>query len=327
MNDINTSTSENKSERLSNKLAYSRLFVALSLLMVGFVLVLACKFYISESQTVILGVIPYNFAIYLFPFYFLGIALRKVWSFYMAFIAFVCWAVLFLFLAVFIQHYLFFFDGGYRVVSFIDFEMDCLKLSWLWALSVIVLFLGLIGSGQLLEQKYGRKIFSKEKKEGKRKLLSLPELLVVVAIVAFMMGLLLPALSRVKNPSYQMKCGTNLCVLGIAMRLYSEQFERAYPPADKWCDMLIKYCEVSSEQFKCPSDKKSNCSYAFNSFCEPNSPPDMVLLFESIGGWNGHGGQELIQLRHQRRKGCNILFNDGHCAFVETKDIPNLNWK
>ncbi len=156
--------------------------------------------------------------------------------------------------------------------------------------------------------------------------LTYAKLIVAIAVVAFMMGFLLPLLAPVKTPGYQMKCGTNLYGLGIAMRLYSEQFEKFYPPADKWCDMLIKYCEVSLEQFKCPSNKKSNCSYAFNSRCEPNSPPDMVLLFESIGGWNGYGGQDLVQLRHQRQKGCNILFNDGHGEFVKTKDIPNLNW-
>jgi prepilin-type processing-associated H-X9-DG protein len=322
MDDVNKTLPEPASPRL----LFARLSVIISLLMVIFILLLAGHLYLSGSQSVIFGIIPYHFAIYILPLYFLGITIRKVWSFYIAAIAVGCWTVLFLFIAVFIQHYLFFFDEEMSSVSFIDFEIRFWQFFWLWALSIIVLLLGLIGSSKLLEQKYRRKISNEEEKKCKRKLISFPELLVIVSIVALSMGVLLPALARVKTPSDQIKCGTNLCALGIAMRYYSEQFEGAYPPADKWCDMLLKYHDVSSEQFKCPSDKKSNCSFAFNTSCEPNSPPDTVLLFESIGGCNGHGGQELIQLRHQKKKGCNILFNDGRVAFVKSEDISKLNW-
>ncbi|MBN2021009.1 MAG: APC family permease [Sedimentisphaerales bacterium] len=324
MDDTNISLSKNKSEQSSKGLAWAKLFVALSLLMVVFIFALACNFYISESQSVFWGIIPYQLAIYILPLYFLGVAIRKVWAFYIAYIAVVCWTFLFLFLAVFIQHYLLFFDEELSSVPFIDFEIKFWQTFWLWALSVIFLFFGLIGSGKLLEGKYGRETPDRKK----RKVISLPIVLVISAIFGLVMGVLLPALAvrRTRYPSDQMRCGSHLCALGIAMRSYSEQFDGTYPPADKWCDMLVEYCAASSEQFKCPQDRKNSCSFTFNPFCEPNSPPDMVLLFESAGGWNSSGGQELIQQRHQSRKGCNILFNDGHCAFIKTEDIPNLNW-
>jgi len=321
MNDTKISSSENKLE-LSNKgLTWAKLFVALSLLMVVFILALACNYYIYGSENVVWGDVPYDIAIFLFPFYFFGISIRKVWSFYMALFSFICWAFPFLLIWVFMLH-ISFFRKEYGFLSFIDFEMKLLAEYWISGLSVVVLFLGLVGSAKLLEKKYGRKVFSRQG----HKPISLLELLVVVSIVAFLMGILLPALARVKTPSYQMKCGTNLIALGIAIRSYSEQFEGNYPPADKWCDLLIQHCDISSEQFKCPQDKKSNCSFTFNPSCEPNSPPDSVLLFESKGGWNSFGGQELIKPRHQNWKGCNILFNDGYCKFVKTDDIPNLNW-
>jgi prepilin-type processing-associated H-X9-DG protein len=325
MNDVNKLLSENKPA--PPRLIYAKLFIAISLLMVIFILLLAGHRYIyGRSLSSIFGGIPYQFAIYLFPLYFLGIVIRKPWSFYIAAIAVFLWAVLFLFIAIFIQHYLFFFDEEYSSAPFIEFELRFWQMFWLWALSVIVLFLGLIGSGKLLEQKYGRKILGQEKAKGKRKIISLPELLVIVAILALLMGILLPGLAKVRTPSDQLKCGTNLYGFGKAMLLYSEQFEGRYPPADKWCDMLVKYGDVSSKQFKCPQDKKIDCSYSYNPCCEPNSPADTVLLFESIGGWNGYGGLELIQPIHQGKKGCNILFNDGHVAFVKLEDIPKLNW-
>jgi competence protein ComGC len=173
--------------------------------------------------------------------------------------------------------------------------MKLLAEFWLWGLSVVVLFLGLFGSAKLLRKKYGRKVFAFKK----GKPVSLSELLVIVSIVTLLLGLLLPSLSKTTTLTGQMTCGRNLYDLGKALRYYSEQFEGKYPPAEKWCDLLKKYCDVSPDKFKCPQDKKSNCSFTFNPFCEPSSPPDMVLLFESIGGWNSSGGQQLIKPRHQ----------------------------
>jgi prepilin-type processing-associated H-X9-DG protein len=325
MNDVNKFLSENK--HAPPRLIYAKLSIAISLLMVIFILLLAGHLYIyGRSLSAIFGGIPYQFAIYILPLYFFAIVIRKIWSFYIAAIAVSFWTVLFLLLAIFIQHAIFFLDEEYRSVSFIEFEVRFWQMFWLWALSVIVLLLGLLGSAKLLEQKYGRKVFSQKETKGKRKFIPLPELLVIVATVALLMGILLPALAKVRTPSYQMKCGGNLYSLAKAIHAYSEKFEGRYPPADKWCDMLLKYGDVSSEQFKCPQDKKIDCSYSYNPACEPNSPEDTVLLFESIGGWNGHGGQELIKLRHQGKKGCNVLYNDGHAAFVKSEDIQKLNW-
>lgn len=321
MNDTNIPPSENKSEQSGKGLTLAKIFIALSLSMIVFILALACKFYISGSKSDVWGDVPYNIAIFLSPFYFFGIAIRKRWTFYMAFFSFLCWTVPFLSDWIFTLHSSF-FRKEYGSLSLLDFEMTLLSEFWLWSLSVIILFLGLVGSAKLLREKYGRKLITFKK--GKH--ISLSELLVVVATVALSLGLFLPSLARVKTPSGQMKCGRNLYTLGKAFRSYSEQYEGKYPPAEKWCDLLEKYCYVSPDKFKCPQGNKNNCSYSFNPSCEPNSPPDTVLLFESIGGWNSYGGLKLIKSRHQDWKGCNILYNDGHCAFVKTDDIPNLNW-
>ena len=57
------------------------------------------------------------------------------------------------------------------------------------------------------------------------------------------------------------------------------------------------------------------------------SAPDVVLLFESAGGWNQAGGPELLTTKHHEGQGCNVLFVDGAIRFVKTEDIPRLKWE
>ena len=81
------------------------------------------------------------------------------------------------------------------------------------------------------------------------------------------------------------------------------------------------------KSFKCPASKKGRCHYAMNPNCEPKSPSDMVLLFETKGGWNQFGGSELLTTENHGGKGCNVLFNDGHVEFVRPERLGELKWK
>jgi hypothetical protein len=80
-----------------------------------------------------------------------------------------------------------------------------------------------------------------------------------------------------------------------------------------------------------------------NPNCKPNSPPDMVLLFETKAGttlrssdasslrstsWNQHGCPELFTFdNHNPRGGC-VLLNDGTVKFIRTeKELNQLCWK
>jgi prepilin-type N-terminal cleavage/methylation domain-containing protein/prepilin-type processing-associated H-X9-DG protein len=107
---------------------------------------------------------------------------------------------------------------------------------------------------------------------------SLIELLVVVAVIALLAALLLPALSRSKLKAHNAACLNNLRQLGIAARLYAEDNEERLPraeilptkpidpqnPLPRICDVLAKYAGGSAATnsdsgtvFKCPADKKA----------------------------------------------------------------------
>ncbi len=122
-------------------------------------------------------------------------------------------------------------------------------------------------------------------------------------------------------------CRSHLKVLGRAISVYGDEFDGRYPTADQWCDLLVRYADATKRQFVCLSAAEGRCHYAINPNVEPNSPPDIVLLFETKGGWNQSGGPELLAPENHRGKGCNILFNDRSIRFVRKEEFTKLKWK
>jgi prepilin-type N-terminal cleavage/methylation domain-containing protein/prepilin-type processing-associated H-X9-DG protein len=94
---------------------------------------------------------------------------------------------------------------------------------------------------------------------------TLIELLVVIAIIAILASLLLPALSRGNAAARTTECRNNLHTLGLAMRMYLDEFDR-YPATsgfgilgfnsaygwlmlDDWKETLIPYVGVQGGEF------------------------------------------------------------------------------
>jgi prepilin-type processing-associated H-X9-DG protein len=135
--------------------------------------------------------------------------------------------------------------------------------------------------------------------------------------------------THVRRFSSHVVCHARLKQLAKVMKAYAVDNDGKYPTVDRWCDLLIKHTDIIEKQFRCPGDKKGPCSYAINSNCEPNSPNDVVLLFETKGGWNQFGGPEILTLENHKDigSGCNILFNDGHVEFVTIERLGQLRWE
>jgi len=161
-------------------------------------------------------------------------------------------------------------------------------------------------------------------------------------------------------------CARNMERLRLAGPLRDEKVS-VYPDGNQWCDAIVQFCrnqysirdgvkvrriteEWISETIVCPSVRKrgyadnsrvpnkSNskeqpvplleCHYAMNTNCEPNSPPDTVLLFETKAGWNQHGGPELFTFYNHDPKGGCVVLNDGTVKFIRTREeLQQLRWK
>lgn len=159
-------------------------------------------------------------------------------------------------------------------------------------------------------------------------------LLILLPVFALLMGIMMPALARVRQVSLRMVCANNVSTLAKAMVIYQNDYNEIYPTTSKWCDLLVEkeyvYVKPSGEPFRCKIAKDGPCNYAMNINVEGlelrELLPDMVLLFETHPGWNQSGGPEILTTENHQDDGCNIAFVDGHVQFVRTKDLKNLRW-
>lgn len=141
--------------------------------------------------------------------------------------------------------------------------------------------------------------------------------------------------------SMGMPCSHKLRLLGEAILIYSNDNQGRYPEPNQWCDILLQSGQAERDHFLCPWIKwkwkrqifpfqipiNKKCYYAMNPDCEPNSPDDMVLLFETKGGWNRFGGPELLTTENHLGRRCNILFNNGRVEIFGAEELNKLKWK
>lgn len=101
---------------------------------------------------------------------------------------------------------------------------------------------------------------------------TLVELLVVVAIIASLAGLLLPALARAKEKAKVAKVHAELYGVGLALEMYSDDHGGQLPPVRANCnsDLATHWCqfplELASEGYLPRSDKPGLDAYVVDPF-------------------------------------------------------------
>jgi prepilin-type N-terminal cleavage/methylation domain-containing protein/prepilin-type processing-associated H-X9-DG protein len=184
---------------------------------------------------------------------------------------------------------------------------------------------------------------------------TLIELLVVIGIIAVLMSLLLPALSRARETSRRTACLANLASLGKAMFMYSHDNHDRLPnsnPADTWSaatggDALVPFAEIylsAPGTFHCPSDSdpvptsidtadylvpnSAHVSYEFYSiFWAPEYGPLLPQLKgQAPLAWDLDGGELQSPLQNHGNTGGNVLFADGHAQWQLRAAWDGDNW-
>ncbi len=143
---------------------------------------------------------------------------------------------------------------------------------------------------------------------------SLIELLVVLGIIAILLGILLPTITRVRLHAQQLQCMAKLRQVGYAFTMYANANQGRYPPYNNWevygnpgsgedDDDQLGWCERMEQYLGKPTGGIYWC---------PSFPPETQFNYFMGAHWNAARGHECLLVTDVKRSSEFVL--GGECT-------------
>src|SRR4051812_49408312 len=147
---------------------------------------------------------------------------------------------------------------------------------------------------------------------------TLVELLVVIAIIAILIAILLPIINKARQQAQQMRCASNLRQIGLAMTMYTQQYQ-SFPnavlqlesgnSAHCWPVRLRKFLKGNQQVFYCPSQDE-RCIW------RDGAPGTVVFADDQATNFGYERGERLLlELDMYFSYGCNYQGAWGGAGF------------
>ena len=135
------------------------------------------------------------------------------------------------------------------------------------------------------------KITNRRRLASKELAFTLIELLVVIAIIAILAAMLLPVLARAKESGKRIACINNLRQLNLALRMYVDDNQGAYPPrieTNSWPNHFYDNYGKNINILLCPTDIAILSDPATVGSSPSNNVADASPRSYFINGWNDY---------------------------------------